>query len=118
MILHIAEVAGLMFLAFVLGSALGYSARRLTQRSGPRDMAIPPQRLAVAKGEAVRVEIAPVHAAPPVTVTPTAPVAVPAAVTPATAMPVVSNPVVPPVVQPMAQAPGPPSEVRPVAPPP
>src|SRR5579863_5998179 len=112
MILHIAEVAGLMFLAFVLGSALGYSARRLTQRSGPRAMAIPAQRLAVAKGEAVRVEIAPAQAAPPVTVTPIVPIAVPAAVTPATAIPAAASPVLPPAVQAMAPTSGPTSEVR------
>ena len=84
MILHIAEVAGLIFLAFVLGSALGFGARRLLARPA-KPALVPAARLAAARGEAMAAAAAPTVA--PVSVPVMKPVVAAAPVAPVRAVP-------------------------------
>ena len=51
-LIHIAEVAALLLVAYVLGWAIGYVARLIALRRPAKAPVIPAERLAVAKGEA------------------------------------------------------------------
>lgn len=102
-LIHIAEVAGLLFVAYVAGWLIGYVAHRLAARA-PEAAVVPAPQLAAAKGEVPSAEdalvktpvVVPVTSAPPPThmpaqATPLEPVkatAVPDGLAPAGATPI------------------------------
>ncbi len=82
-IVNYAEIAGLMFVAYMAGWAIGWLVRRLTLRA-PKAAAIPADRLAAAKGELAAID-EPVKSAAVADAAPTAADAVIAAAVAATA---------------------------------
>ncbi|MEO6015547.1 MAG: hypothetical protein ABIQ30_18415 [Devosia sp.] len=105
-VIHIAEIAALLSLAYMAGWAIGYLAHRLTVRPAKRvENVIPADRLAAVKGEAEALVKAPVIAPLPVQPMPPAPalevaVAPQPEQAPAMAAPVLSDPIPPVLVEP------------------